>query len=100
MHKSPSQHPESITIQLLPENCPSPKRQEILPHKTTHSSSQFVILPIRRCLERKETRYCGTLLSFVELMPETVNTWLRTNGDINRLLGDIRGRRETINPLP
>ena len=50
-------------------------------------------------MERKETQYCTTLSSFVDLMPETVNTWLQINGDRNRLLGDGRGKRETINPL-
>lgn len=69
-------------------------------HKTAYFSLQFASLVPIRCLETKETRYCTTLLSFVELIFEDVNTWLRINGDRNELLGDERGKRETKNPLP
>lgn len=68
-------------------------------HKTAYFSLQFAFLvPIKR-LETKETRYCTALLAFVELILEAVNTWLRINGDRNKLLGDERGKRETKNPL-
>lgn len=99
MYKSPSQYPECMTIQLLPENCLSPMRREIPLHRTAYSRSQFVFLPTRRCLERKEAGHCSKSLSLAERMPETVNMWPRINGDRNWLPGDRRGRRETINAL-